>query len=287
VFGDYLYVQGIENEIEREANGTYAVWIADEDAIAKAAEILERFKQNPADPEYHRVSRSADEKRAAVAKDNAAAQKRIIKARQLFPGMGTFGVGPFTFTLVVACIIVAGRSKLGTGIDDLRPIFSLFITDPEYHSRTFLPEVRSGEVWRLFTPMLIHFGFVHILLNMMGLFQLGSLIESRTGTSHFIAMVLAISGGSNLVQILWDHNPYFGGMSGVVFGLFGYVWIRGKFDSSLGRFLAPQSITMMLVWLFACTTGLAGPIANGAHFGGLIIGGAWGFLAALLSRGRP
>ena len=47
-FGDYLYVQGIENQIEHEPADGWGIWIADEDKIEHAASLLRAFSQNPA-----------------------------------------------------------------------------------------------------------------------------------------------------------------------------------------------------------------------------------------------
>ena len=71
-------------------------------------------------------------------------------------------------------------------------------------------------------------------------------------------------------------------MSGVVYGLLGYIWMRAKFDPFSGLFLHKNTVIMMLVWLVLCFTGLLGPIANLAHLFGLLIGMAAGFLFSQL-----
>jgi GlpG protein len=67
-------------------------------------------------------------------------------------------------------------------------------------------------------------------------------------------------------------------MSGVVYGLFGYVWMRGHFDSASGYFLSRQDVIWMMLWLLVCCTGVIGPVANTAHAVGLLVGAGWGFL---------
>jgi len=79
-------------------------------------------------------------------------------------------------------------------------------------------------------------------------------------------------------------GPNFGGMSGVVYGLLGYIWIRGKLDPGSGLFLHRETVIMMIVWFFLCFTGWVGDIANGAHAGGLLIGMACGWLSSLKHR---
>ncbi|MEO6035113.1 MAG: rhomboid family intramembrane serine protease, partial [Verrucomicrobiota bacterium] len=152
-----------------------------------------------------------------------------------------------------------------------------------------LPEIFHGQVWRLFTPMFIHFGFVHIFFNMLWLRDLGSMIESRESSSRLIFLVLLAAGGSNFAQYaitipafpaLSGGSPSFGGMSGVIYGLLGYIWVRGKLDPASGLILQKFTVTMMLAWLVLCMTGLLGSIANLAHFFGLLIGMGCGFVAS-------
>ena len=70
----------------------------------------------------------------------------------------------------------------------------------------------------------------------------------------------------------------FGGISGVVCALFGYIWMKGLYEPEQGMVLHPNSITMVLLWLALCMTGWMGPIANAAHVVGLIVGVAFGVL---------
>ena len=71
-FADYLYVQGIENQIEFHKEEGWAVWINDEDKIQRATSLLEVFRQNPADPKYPAEGKAAavlcakEEKREAI-----------------------------------------------------------------------------------------------------------------------------------------------------------------------------------------------------------------------------
>jgi GlpG protein len=110
------------------------------------------------------------------------------------------------------------------------------------------------------------------------------MIEGRQSSTYLLVLVLVIAACSNLAQFYFGHAPNFGGMSGVVYGLLGYIWIRGKFDPASGLFLHPSTVTMMLIWLVACFSGILGPIANYAHLVGLLMGAAWGYLASLRYR---
>jgi GlpG protein len=138
-------------------------------------------------------------------------------------------------------------------------------------------------VWRLITPIFIHFDPIHILFNMLWLRDLGSMIEGRQSSWRLAVLVLVIAVCSDLAQYFVD-GPVFGGMSGVVYGLLGYIWMRGKFDPGSGLYLHPSTVTMMIIWFFACFTPLIPHVANGTHAAGLIVGLAWGYLSSLRYR---
>src|SRR5205085_874741 len=135
--------------------------------------------------------------------------------------------------------------------------------------------IQHGEVWRLITPVFIHFGIAHILFNMLWLRDLGSMFEARLGSLYLFAFIVVVAAASNAGQYSVTHYPVFGGMSGVNYALIGYAWIRGRFDPGAGVHLDRQSLIWALIWFGACFTGFLGPIANTAHGVGLILGMAW------------
>lgn len=287
-FGDFLLSQGIRNEVEPEADSTWSVWIRDEDQIAAAQAQLARFQAEPGAPEFQRATDAAARVRKAEAEDLARYHQRVRTRRSLFPKFGGYGVGVLTYALVFACIAAAAFT--GTVIPGQEHneslLRQLFISNPNGSVAGFLPEVFSGEIWRLFTPMLIHFGPPHLLFNMMWLYQLGCMIEARRGSGLFAALVAISAAGSNVAQYYMS-GPGFGGMSGVVYALAGYVWMQGKYNRASGLFLDPQTVTIMLIWLVVCYTGIVGPIANTAHLAGLMVGIVWGRVAAYFGARKP
>jgi len=149
----------------------------------------------------------------------------------------------------------------------------------------FLPEVKGGEFWRLITPIFIHFGAMHIIFNSLWLWDLGGAVERTSQPWKLGAIVLVIGLVSNLAQYLYG-GPYFGGMSGVVYGLLGYVWAQGRFNPAAKLILNQYVMIMMLVWFGLCWTGMLGPIANMSHTSGLLMGFAWGWLEAWRVKSR-
>lgn len=285
-FGDFLYVQGIQNQLEHEPNDGWTVWIHDEEHLTRAKELLAEFRAAPNDTKYFSHKEQADKLRSAEQKSQVDYEKRLKSRRHLFRPMTAYGFGPLTFVLIAISVIVFIKMNLGDDGNELERVHSLFIKDfftlGAFQSKD-LPEVRSGEIWRLLTPIFIHFNFLHIVFNMIWLRDLGSMIEGRQSSFMLALLVVAIGVCSNLGEFL-VMQPVFGGMSGVVYGLLGYIWIRGKFDPGSGLFLHPSTVWMMIVWFFLCWSGLMGHIANVAHTVGLFMGVAWGWLSAQRHR---
>lgn len=178
---------------------------------------------------------------------------------------------PLTLVLIAISVIFSAVSSMGDNAEILSPFFmSMYVN-------VGLPEIMQGEVWRLITPIFIHFGILHILFNMMWLFDLGGLLEQHQGAPRLGLLVGVIGILSNMGQFIWD-GPGFGGMSGVVYGLLAYVWVQGKLNPRFGLVLHQQVVYMMLIWFVVCWSGVIGNIANMAHTVGLLAGLLLGWL---------
>src|SRR5882724_11499738 len=267
-FTDFLLSRDIRSQLEPESDRSWSIWIRDEDQIEEAQAALQRFQANPTAPEFQKAPEAAAKARQVEAEDLAKYRQRVRSRRSIFPKMGGYGLGILTFTLMLVCFYVAVFSKLGSDDQWLR---AWHISDPEDFRGQFLPEVFQGQFWRLFSPIFIHYGPLHLIFNMMWFYQLGSMIEARQN-SLFLLVFIAVSAAlSNLAQYDY-HGPGFGGMSGVVYALAGYIWIRGKYNRACGLFLSKQNVTGLLIWLVVCFSGMVGPIANAAHLVGLLTG---------------
>ena len=280
-FSDYLYVQGITSEVEAEKDG-WAVWIHSEDECLKAKEMLAAFLGNPADPKYRKQAAQAREIRGQAAEKEDQAESRVLARTKVFRAAMPYGVGLLTIVLIGLCLAVHVLREGGYEQNVFRELLMTAIQKDGDSFRFFrgLPEISRGEFWRLFTPVLVHGTWLHLLLNMMWLLDLGSMIEGRQGVGRLGLLVLVLAVASNFGQYL-ANGPVFYGMSGVVYGLLGYVWMKGKFDPATGLYLHPHTVAMMLIWFFLSLVGAIPGIANAAHAVGLGLGVLWGFLASL------
>jgi GlpG protein len=279
-FADFLYAQGIETQVDLNRHGVWEVWVLD-DAHVKAAEgFLDGFRRNPDDPAFVRASTTAARQRRRDEATAAPRRARVVDARTMLYAPPP-PLGPVTIALIVISVAVAIFTSLGGSEQSIQPLsITEYWHNGHYVAPTsLLSEVRSGQIWRLFTPMFLHFGILHILFNMLWLRDLGSMIEAYKSPWLLPVLVLVIAGASNLAQYLHT-GPNFGGMSGVNYGLLGYIWMQGRFNPASKLSLHPQIVTSAILWFFLCLFDLIPGVANTAHAAGLGIGIAWGFIDA-------
>lgn len=187
------------------------------------------------------------------------ADQEWIKVSQMPVGP----VGKFSIILSVALFICYR-------IESLRPYVELlFFGSPR--SGLFEESLAQGQVWRLITPIFLHFSFLHILFNAMWMRELSKILEDYYSPKKFLFIFLFLALGSNVAQYLMK-GPMFGGLSGVVYGLLGVLWVKKSLDEDFPFMLPKRDIYLMVGWFFLCLTGILGNIANTAHGVGLALG---------------
>ena len=198
---------------------------------------------------------------------------------------------PVTALVLLLCLIVGGVTLLGDNLETLRWLtFLEFRVAGEYIQFTPLADsLAAGQWWRLVTPILIHFGILHLAMNGMWYWELGRRIEIRQGSINLLGLTLLFGLVSNYAQYLFSGPTLFGGLSGVLYGLLGHCWIYQWLSPNPAYRLPRGVLVMMLVWLLLCMSGLVsmigfGEIANAAHVGGLLVGCFTGLLGGLFSR---
>jgi GlpG protein len=276
-FSGFLVSKDIRNLVEPDAEG-WAVWIHSEDQIEAGQEALTAYVQNPTDPKYQAGSETAETIERQRRRDEAKAAKRIRTRDQIWVRSG---LAPLTLSLIVISVAVTLVIGLDPNFHDMRwfaislNFFDIRLLLNGVQGQEFLPQVQAGQVWRLITPIFVHFGPLHLLFNMIWLRDLGTMIEVRQGMLKLALLVVVVGILSNVAQYAYA-GPYFGGMSGVLYGLFGYIWLRGQCDPASGLALSQSIVWMMMIWFFLCLSGLLGNVANGTHAVGLLVGVIWG-----------
>ncbi len=288
-FGDYLLTRGIEARVDQDGE-TWAVWIFDEDQLELGRKELSEFQANPDASHYTDSASVARKLRHEEDKAKRKLEKKRVRLREEIE-RPVLSKCPITMTLMAASIVVGLVTDFGQGNWELylKLMYSPRVVVEGLGPFQSLTEIRSGEVWRVFTPMFLHFkrgGLpFHLIFNMMWLYSLGMVVETVRGKVRFLILVLAISALSNTAECLAS-GPSFGGMSGVVYGLIGYIWVKSKYDTGLGLYMPPNTMLWAMLFFFLCMTGALGPIANWAHGAGLVSGGVIAYVPISLRRLR-
>jgi rhomboid protease GluP len=145
------------------------------------------------------------------------------------------------------------------------------------------PDVLAGQWWRIATSTFMHAGTMHILFNMLALYQVGSIIEQLYGTFRMaiIYTLSAIAGA--LAVVYFAPNEVAVGASGAIFGLFGALAIAGLRLGKPGRDMMRQTTGVIVINL-AIGFWPGSQIAYQDHIGGLIAGGLSGLLLFRMPR---
>jgi membrane associated rhomboid family serine protease len=141
--------------------------------------------------------------------------------------------------------------------------------------------------WRLLTSTLLHANAVHLFFNLYWTWKLGRIVESRigSGTSAGLFLVLTIVPASAEFAVFWGGI----GLSGLVYGLFGFLWVRGARDPKWSGIVDRGTILSFVVWFFICIVGTLTQvmlIANVAHAIGLGLGALIGRMASTPAGSR-
>lgn len=186
--------------------------------------------------------------------------------------------GVMTWTLVaLSCLLT-----LLTSFGENQAMLSHFVFWP--------PAIREGEIWRVLTPIFLHFSifgslFMHLLFNMLWLIVFGGLIEKEDGILPYGVLVL-LAGVIGNTASFYFYGPLFGGMSGVCFGVISYVWLRGFVKPAFRREMPHSLMIIFAVFLLLGYTGLIGNVANAAHTAGYLCGLLVAAPATFLSDSR-
>lgn len=139
------------------------------------------------------------------------------------------------------------------------PLFTAWALSPDF--------VSGGEPWRIVTAGFLHFGPIHLVLNMLALWVLGRDLEVVLGKVRFVALyLLSLLGGGLAVFVFDENNAIVAGASGAVFGLMGGIVVailRMKLD-------ARQALAIIAINIVLSFT--IDGISLLGHLGGLVVG---------------
>ncbi len=261
---DYLRARGLQHRITEE-QGQQCLWVLDERVVPALQEFLNQYTQGDIRLESAPVAEPPVYSQPSLAQQ--AVQVPVVILLILLSALGAF--------------LVESNSQL-----------VYWFSFQEFTTTRIVPladSLAAGEVWRLLTPIFLHFGIFHVLFNSLWMWDLGRRLEYLMGAWSFLLFVVITGITSNFVQYIWSDSPAFGGMSGVVYALVGFVAVRQRIAPHPLVAVPPALIGFMLFWLVLCMTGvvdyfISGSVANAAHLGGLVAGAVYALVTTQFFR---
>ncbi|GAL16248.1 GlpG protein [Vibrio astriarenae] len=232
-----------------EGEGLFALWLRDDSQQMWVEEELQQFLSEPNHQRYQAASWEVAETRKSNFSYSTPSMISMLKSK----------AGPLTLLIMLVCGVVFILQQLGWG----QAVFS------QFHFPAL--EQQQWQLWRWFTHAFLHFSVMHVAFNALWWWQLGGDIELKLGWKPLGKLFLISAALSGAAQY-WVQGANFGGLSGVVYALVGYLWVLSNKAPQLGLHMPKPIFAFMLVWL---VLGYVQPflaIANAAHLAGLLSG---------------
>jgi len=256
-FIDYMAARHIDIQMMPEGEGQFALWLSDRQHQVETEAELKQFLSDPNASKYQAASWDMAESRKNQFKYQSPSMLAMVKAK----------AGPVTLSMMVICLVIFAMQQLGSG----EGVFAAL------HFPAFAGQ--EWQLWRWVSHAVLHFSVMHIAFNLLWWWQLGGDIEQRLGSGKLLQLFVVSAALSGAGQY-WVEGANFGGLSGVVYALVGYLWMLGYKAPQLGLSMPKPIIGFMLVWL---VLGFVQPymaIANTAHLVGLLSGIVFGLIDA-------
>jgi GlpG protein len=276
-FWNYLQTIDIESSLEEDdIQKEWHIWVLDEEKLDLSIGEKNEFVKNPDNPKYITNGKKAINEKQDEVKAKSRYKDYNLKDKWF---KQESRLGMVSLALIITSVAVFLISGTGKNYQVIGPFLISEKND------IYFSEFLSGQLWRIVTPIFLHFGFLHIIFNMYWLYYFGCQIEKRKGSAFIAIFIFLTAIFSNIAQYLVT-GPEFGGMSGVVYALLGYIWIKSKFDPGDGLYIEQSTALVLVAWLLLCfvmpvAPGFSGGVANWAHTGGLISGAGWGYISAI------
>lgn len=172
----------------------------------------------------------------------------------------------------IAVFVIGGvidARSMGTRVSSFSADFALYG-----------PCVNGNEWYRLVTGGFLHAGVIHLLFNMLSLYQVGPIVEGALGRARFVTLYFVSLLGGSAGAILLDPNRPVVGASGAIFGLLGALFVLQKaMGINPWHSGVASSIGLNLLITFSIPF-----ISKGGHLGGLVAGALCAYAIIELPR---
>jgi len=243
-----------------ERGESLELWVTQTSYYAIAKQCIDDFK---ADPEAATQAVKNSVKAAQSATEQTGTPRASSGGlRGLLPAALFAHAGIVTMSLAV--IVIAVYLLLLTPAAEA--LFEVLRVSPYFDT------LAPTEIWRFITPAVLHFSAMHFFFNLFWWWYLGGRIEHQLGSLTLVLLFVGSAVIANLAQF-YSSGPYFGGLSGVVYGLLGFCAVLSYRQPRHPLYLPPGLLVFMIGWLLLGYTDLLWvKVANEAHLAGLVSG---------------
>ncbi|MBD1581547.1 rhomboid family intramembrane serine protease GlpG [Pseudoalteromonas sp. S16_S37] len=241
---DYFKTQGVPVSLRSDDGTRVEVWVPNE-FESKASFLWQEFLSDPYHDRYLAASWQSGEARSPLkyASSDLNLTQRFISLHW------------FVKLIFILCIGV---------------FFSFYLFDANTIFSHLQFKAHDPLSW--FTPVLLHFGVLHLVFNLSWWLHLGQQIVSRSGAMYIYILFIFSAIASNWAQFIMVDSR-FGGLSGVVYALLGYAWVFSAKNPAQPSIVSKGVVGFMLLWMiFGFTDMFFISMANWAHLFGLLTG---------------
>jgi GlpG protein len=257
-FSRHLWDEGIPHRFHEEG-GMQVLVVGREDHAARARAAYAQYREGKLEMRAH------------------SGRWRLVDPQQL---LLVWRRVPMTCVLIILCLaafpVTWGDSDAPSRLLRLLAFTDFQIVGDYLRYPDFLSTMESGQVWRLWTPSFLHFGALHLIFNLLVLWLLAPRIEIAMRHWRLLMIVVVVAPLSNGAQYFLSNWPLFGGMSGVVYGLLGYLLVAGRYLPhpvlKVPTVISGVLLVSLVVLSFGILELIDVRVANAAHWSGLGVG---------------
>ncbi|WP_261882239.1 rhomboid family intramembrane serine protease GlpG [Vibrio pelagius] len=260
-FIDYMASRHITIQMSPEGEGRVALWLIDAQHQVETEAELTRFLSEPTHKRYQAASWDVAETRKSQFHYHTPSFLSMIQSK----------AGPITLSIMLLCVVIFALQQLGF--------------NQQIFQKLHFPALdgQQWQLWRWLSHAVLHFSVMHIAFNILWWWQFGGDIEKKLGGFKLL-QIFAISSALSGAGQYWVEGANFGGLSGVVYALVGYLWVVSTKAPQLGLTIPRQIVGFMLIWLVLGYMQPFMAIANTAHLAGLIAGVGIGWIDSIKSK---
>lgn len=211
---------------------------------------------------------SEEEKSDRLAYEKKELKQMLYTKRKEVKAVFSHGKPFITYILLALNVLIFLLLELNGGSTSTETLIK--------YGAKFNPAIMDGEWWRIASSMFLHIGLLHIFMNMLALYYLGTPVEKIYGSTRFLIIYMLAGIGGGLASFAFTSNVS-AGASGALFGLFGALLFFGIMNQKL--FFQTMGKGIIVIIGINLVFGFLVPqVDNSAHIGGLITG----FIASII-----